>query len=156
MNKILALVTLCFISIPLDSHAQQSYPYSCKWISEVTPDVLIQFTSTNRVGTYSGNLIYKGKSLMYFQEMQSQGYGSISWSVLRNNYSNPLVVFSGNNAYRGISSLQAEGNIRFLLVGLGSTLYYGQDSRWRQNSTLINAAEGFWRASSGCRSLLGR
>lgn len=93
---------------------------------------------------------------MYFQEMQSQGYGSISWSVVKNNYSNPLVVFSGNNVYRGISSLQAEGNIRFLLVGLGSTLYYGQDSRWRQNSTLINAAEGFWRASSGCRSLLGR
>jgi len=156
MNKILALMTLCLTSVPLNSLAQQSYPYSCKWISEVTSDLLIQFTSTNRAGTYSGDLLYKGKSLMYFQEMQSQGYGSISWSVVKNNYSNPLVVFSGNNVYRGISSLQAEGNIRFLLVGLGSTLYYGQDSRWRQNSTLINAAEGFWRTSPGCRSLLGR
>ena len=149
-------MTLCLTSVPLNSLAQQSYPYSCKWISEVTPDVLIQFTSTNRAGTYSGDLIYKSKSLMYFQEMQSQGYGSISWTVGKNNYSNPLVVFSGNKVYRGISSLRAEGNIRFLLVGLGSTLYYGQDSRWRQNSILINAAEGFWRASPGCRSLLGR
>ena len=36
--------------------AQQQYPYSCTWTSQVAPAAKIQFTSTNGIGGYQGAL----------------------------------------------------------------------------------------------------
>ena len=138
--------------------AQQSYPYSCQWISEVTPAAVIRFSSTNGVGVYTGALLYQGKRLMAFQEGQSQGYGSNWWSTgEQDGPSGRVVVFAGNQVVRGSTGFwngkRPHGTQRVLLVGLGSALYYGHVQRWRDQPALLTAAEGFWRASPGCRSL---
>lgn len=135
------------------------HPYSCQWVSEVTPDAVIRFSSTNGVGTYNGALVYSGRRLMAFQEGQSQGYGSHWWrSAAEHDPSGQVVVFAGDQVVRGTSGFRAgrraKGVQRLLLVGMGSALYYGRDQRWREDHTLLTAAEGFWRAPSGCRPLL--
>jgi len=154
-KKLLASIAFFLLTTPSLLFAQQTYPYSCKWISEVTPDAEIRFENTNGIGRYSGELLYKGRRLMSLDEGQFQGYGSNWWSE-NGNPGKPLVVFSGNQVVRGTLGFQAQGTTRVLLVGLGSALYYGRDNRWRQDSTLLTAGEGFWRSSSGCRSLGGR
>jgi hypothetical protein len=68
-----AVLAPLLVAAPSVARAEQSFPYSCQWISEVTPDAVIRFTSTNGVGSYKGALLYKGKRLMAFQEGQSQG-----------------------------------------------------------------------------------
>ena len=162
MRTFIAAVFLQVLAAPLTAHAQQSYPYSCEWISEVTPDAVIRFSSTNGVGTYKGVLFYQGKRLMPFQEGQSQGYGSNFWigGSGETAPSGTVVVFSGNQVVRGTSGFwdgkRVKGAQRVLLVGLGSSLYYGRDQTWRNQQALLTAGEGFWRSSPGCRSLLGR
>jgi len=111
------------------------------------------------VGSYKGALLYKGKRLMAFQEGQSQGYGSNWWSTGgQDDPSGQVVVFAGNQVVRGTagfwSGKRPKVTQRVLLVGMGSALYYGRDQRWRDDYALLTAAEGFWRASPGCRSLL--
>ena len=158
---IAALLAPLLLTAPSTSQAQQSYPYSCEWVSEVTPNAVIRFSNTNGVGTYNGALLYKGKRLMAFQEGQSQGYGSNWWSSGGEDApSGAVLVFSGNQVIRGTPGFwggnRPLGAQRVLLVGLGSALYYGRDQRWRNEQALITAGEGFWRSSPGCRSLLGR
>jgi hypothetical protein len=154
-----AVLAPLLVAAPSVAWAEQSFPYSCQWISEVTPDAVIRFTSTNGVGSYKGALLYKGKRLMAFQEGQSQGYGSNWWSTGgKDDPSGQVVVFAGNQVVRGTagfwSGKRPKDTQRVLLVGMGSALYYGRDQRWRDDHTLLTAGEGFWRASSGCRSLL--
>lgn len=136
-----------------------SLPYRCQWVSEVTPDAVIRFRSSNGAGLYSGTLIYRGRALLPFQEGQSQGYGSHWWSSGGAGApSGPIVVFAADQAVRGTAGFwqgrRPVGVPRLLLVGLGSALYYGSDPRWRDDQTLLTAGEGFWRLSPGCRSLL--
>ena len=143
---------------PSIARAEQGFAYSCQWISEVTPDAVIRFTSTNGVGVYTGDLLYKGKRLMVVQEGQSQGYGSNWWSTGgQDGPSGQVVVFAGNQVVRGTAGFwhgkRPNDTQRVLLVGLGSALWYAGDQRWRDEPTLLTAAEGFWRASSKCRSL---
>ena len=154
-----AVLAPLLVSVPSVTWAQQSYPYSCQWVSEVTPDAVIRFSSTNGVGSYNGVLLYKGKRLMTFQEGQSLGYGSNWWSTgQQDGPSGQVVVFAGNQVVRGTPGFwngkRPKSTQRFLLVGMGSALWYGDSQRWRDNHTLLTAAEGFWRASSQCRSLL--
>ena len=61
--------------------AQQQYPYSCTWKSQVTPGAKIQFTSTNGIGGYQGALYMDGKWIISFREGSFQGYGSNWWSL---------------------------------------------------------------------------
>ena len=155
----MALLAPLLTAAPSIVFAEQSFPYSCQWISEVTPDAVIRFTSTNGVGSYKGALLYKGKRLMAFQEGQYQGYGSNWWSTGgQEGPSGQVVVFAGNQVLRGTPGFwngkRPKDVQRVLLVGMGSALYYGHDQRWRGERTLLTAGEGFWRASSGCRSLL--
>ena len=130
-------------------------PSSCQWVSEVTPDAVIRFSSTNGVGTYNGILFYKGKRVIPFQEGQAQGYGSHRWSS-GEKASGSIVQFIGHQVVRGTPKLMGAGRPqgvqRVLIVGLGSDLYYASDPSWRSETTLLTAAEGFWRWSSGCRS----
>lgn len=154
-----AILAPLLVSAPAVAWAEQSFPYACDWVSEVTPDVVIRFTSTNGVGFYKGALFYKGKRLMELQEGQSQGYGSNWWSTgEQDDPSRQVVVFAGNQVVRGSAGFwngkRPKGTQRVLLVGMGSALYYGPDQGWRDDHTLLTAAEGFWRASSGCRALL--
>ena len=82
---------------PSIARAEQGFAYSCQWISEVTPDAVIRFTSTNGVGVYTGALLYKGKRLMVVQERQSQGYCSHWWSTgEQDGPSGQVVVFAGH------------------------------------------------------------
>lgn len=159
MHKIAAVLAPLMLAPAAPVLAQQSFPYACQWVSEVNPDAVIRFSSTNGVGTYNGALLYKGKRLMPFQEGQSQGYGSNWWSTGgRDDPSGAVVVFSDDQVVRGTTEFwdgqRPRGAQRVLLIGMGSALYYGQDPRWRENRTLLTAGEGFWRSSPGCRSLL--
>jgi hypothetical protein len=157
-RQIARALSLLLAAVPSCVLAQQTFPYSCEWVSEVTPDAVIRFSSTTGTGTYNGSLLYKGKRLMNFQEGQSQGYGSHWWSTGReDDRSERVVVFSGDQVVRGTAGFRDDrrpkGAQRVLLVGMGSALYYGQDHRWRYDHTLLTAGEGFWRASPGCRAL---
>ncbi|MAR06558.1 MAG: hypothetical protein CL862_05615 [Cyanobium sp. NAT70] len=74
------------------------------------------------------------------------GYGSIVWSLENSKgRSEHLIPFFGNRPTASLSGVHKAD--RFLLVGLGSTLYYGD---YRDNLSLIAAAEGLWQVQSGC------
>lgn len=132
---------------------QGTAPYTCEWISEVTPEAVIRFTSASGVG-YDGNLFYRGKRVLRFQEGQYQGYGSHWWSSGEGDDNvKGVVVFRGNQVLRGTPGAPPQGPQRVLLVGLGSTLWYADQLQWRSQEPLLTAAEGFWRTASGCRTL---
>ena len=160
MNSLITgVLAVLAVVVPSTVQAHRFHPYSCEWVSEVTANAVIRFSGTNGVGTFNGELFYKGKPLMAFQEGQSQGYGSNWWSG-SNEKDKPrtVVVFSGNHAVRGTSGLwrggdRRKGVQRVLIVGLGRSLWYGHDFSWRDEPTLLTAAEGFWRTSPGCRSM---
>lgn len=158
-KRLLGLLAILLSAAPSAARAERSFPYGCEWISEVSPDAVIRFSSTNGTGVYNGALIYRGKRLMAFQEGQSQGYGSHWWSTGRDDDpSGRVVVFAGHQVVRGTigfwNGRKPDGPQRVLLVGLGAALYYGQDPLWRNDSILLTAGEGFWRSTPGCRVLL--
>jgi hypothetical protein len=154
MNQYLIAGLIGTLALHTPVLAQTSYPYSCEWVSEVTPDAVIRFSSTNGTGAYYGNLIYQGKRQMPFQEGQSMGYGSNWWSTgLDDERPYPVVVFRGNQVLRGTLGGIPSGQQRVLLVGLGGNLWYGINPQWREMPSLLTAAEGFWRTTSGCRDL---
>jgi hypothetical protein len=129
-------------------------PYSCQWISEVIPAARIVFDEKDGVGTFKGHLIFKDKVLTTFAEGQFQGYGSNWWRsgspISGDGY---MVVFSGNYPVNGsLRPRQLKGPQRVLLVGLASKLYHGSE-KWRSDPILLNAAEGMWLTSKGCRQL---
>jgi hypothetical protein len=150
---IAALITSLALTSP--SRAQNAFPYACEWVSEVTPDAVIRFThTTNGAGSYHGALFYRKQRLMGFQENQSQGYGNFWWSSGEgDDRSERVIVFSGNQVVRGTPGPRPTGPQRVLLVGLGSSLWYGPDPTWRDKKELLTAAEGFWRTSPGCRQM---
>jgi hypothetical protein len=125
----------------------------------VTPDAVIRFHSTNGGGTYNGDLYYKGKRLMAFQEGQSLGYGSLWWSSGEDDStSGKIVVFAGHQVVRGtpgfMNGKRPKGDQRLLLVGMGSALWYDGNPQWRDEQLLLTAGEGFWTTTAGCRTLL--
>ena len=139
--------------------AQQQYPYSCTWKSQVTPGAKIQFTSTNGIGGYQGALYMDGKWIISFREGSFQGYGS-NWSSLtaegqdKISGGGSIVLFKNGVPFRSSSEGYQSGvETKLLTVGLGSTLYYGNQ---RGNYALIRAAEGFWIPQKGCRHINGR
>lgn len=75
-STIAAILSPLLVAAPATAFAQQPFPYSCQWVSELTPDAVIRFSSTNGVGTYNGALLYKDKRLTAFQEGQSPQGGS--------------------------------------------------------------------------------
>ena len=107
MNSlIIGVLAALAVVVPSTVQAQRFHPYSCEWVSEVTANAVIRFSSTNGVGTFNGVLFYEGKRLMAFQEGQSQGYSSNWWrSPDQKVKSGTVVVFSGNQAVRGTPGL---------------------------------------------------
>lgn len=154
MGWLSRLVVLAAVMVGSPAVAQRGLSYPCEWVSEVTSEAVVRFTTTNGTGAYFGSLFYKGKRLMPFQEAQSMGYGSHWWSTGSDDERpGPVIVFRGNQVVRGTPGGRPKGPQRLLLVGLGSALWYGSNPQWREMSTLLTAAEGFWRSSPGCREL---
>ena len=154
MKPALLAVLLAPLVLSSTANAGKFYPYSCEWISEVTPDAVIRFNKTNGTGSYVGGIFYKGKRLMDFREGQSMGWGSLWWGTgLDDGGPRQVIIFRGNQVVRGTPGKPAPGPQRVLIVGLGSSLWYGRDSNWRSEGTLLTAAEGFWRTSPKCRTL---
>ena len=139
--------------------AQQQYPYSCTWKSQVTPGAKIQFTSTNGIGGYQGALYMDGKWIISFREGSFQGYGSNWWSLTAEGQDKifgggSIVLFKNGVPFRSSSEGHQSGvETKLLTVGLGSNLYYGNH---RGNLALLRAAEGFWIPEKGCRHIDGR
>ena len=138
--------------------AQQQYPYSCTWTSQVAPAATIQFTSTNGIGGYQGAVYLNGRWIMNFREGNYQGYASNWWHRGKEGQDKPgrgtIVVFKHDVPVRSLAGARRDAAATTLLtVGLGSTLYYGDH---RGNGPLIRAAEGFWIPGKGCRHLNGR
>ena len=138
--------------------AQQQYPYSCTWKSQVTPGAKIKFTSTNGIGGYQGALYMDGKWIINFREGSFQGYGSNWWSATIEGQDKPgggtIVLFKNGIPDRSSTEGNQNGtSSKLLTVGLGSDLYYGNH---RGNWALIRAAEGFWIPEKGCRHVEGR
>lgn len=138
--------------------AYANLPYKCQWVSEVTPDAVIRFTNTTGVGVYNGALLYKGKLLIPFTEGRAMGYGSNYWREGQDDKGSAgaVVVFAGNQPLRALASDSTAWKtepIRLLVVGLGSSLWYGREFSWREEPLLIASAEGFWRPSAGCHRM---
>jgi hypothetical protein len=138
----------------VDSNAQLGNRILCEWVSEVTPDAVIRFTSTTGTGYYYGSLIYRNQHIINFEQGQSQGYGGSYWNTGTNGRrSGELIVFRGSQLKRGTPGGLPQGPQRLLIVGLGSSLWYGDNPQWRDADLLIKAAEGFWRPSPACSNL---
>ena len=138
--------------------AQQQYPYSCTWTSQVVPGAKIQFTSTNGIGGYQGALFLNGQWIINFREGNYQGYASNWWHQGQEGQDKPgkgtIVVLKNGVPVRSLAAARRDSAaITLLTVGLGSTLYYGDH---RGNLPLIRAAEGFWVPGKACRHINGR
>jgi len=154
---LLQLIIAAIVAVNL-AHSFQAqarmYPYSCKWVSKVSPSAIIFFSSTNGNGSYYGYLYYNGRRLLNIYEGNYQGYGSHWWSSSVDNHVNTyqLIEFWGNSPVRALPSNKLTSQrVKLLLVGLGSSLYYGIEHSWRNDTELFRAAEGFWIPGSGCR-----
>ena len=137
----------------------QQYPYSCALEKPGDTWGKIQFTSTNGIGGYQGALYMDGKWIISFREGSFQGYGSNWWSLTAEGQDKisgggSIILFKNGVPFRSSSEGYQSGvETKLLTVGLGSTLYYGNQ---RGNYALIRAAEGFWIPQKGCRHINGR
>ena len=157
-NGVAPLVAGALLLSPALAFAQQHYPYSCTWTSQVIPEASIQFTSTNGIGGYQGAVYLNGKWIIHFREGNYQGYGSNWWSAATAGQDKPgggtVVVFKNGVPLRSFSDRAPnDADTKLLTVGLGSSLYYGHH---RNKLELIRAAEGFWIPEKGCRHIDGR
>ncbi len=125
----------------------------CQWVSDPTPEAVIQISKVSPLGVVSADLVWKGKVIRSLLMGQPNGYGSRWWAYERKDGEmvggGRLVTFRGNQPTRGVhpGNLSKTAPKKALLVGLGSDLYY-TDSRGEWD--LIRAAEGFWEIPSNC------
>ena len=94
---------------------------------------------------------------MSFRHAQAMGYSSHVWNVHDEDTPNEVIVFSGNQVLRAMSSriiLKHPEPRRVIIVGLGSSIWYGQNPNWRTDHELLAAGEGFWRVSKQCPSFV--
>ena len=127
----------------------------CDLRSEVDPKAEIQWTyDTSNAGYWTGRLSYGGKAMLQLVATQAQGYGSRLWWVAgQEAKEGRLIPFSEGQPSKGLDR-RSQVN-RFLLVGLGSTLYYRfRGSEQEPSMRMLKAAEGFWRITSGCKGFL--
>jgi hypothetical protein len=130
---------------------------NCTWISDVTPDAVIRLGPVVGFNSQKGGLFYKGQKIMSFRHAQAMGYGSHVWSVHDEDTPNEVIVFSGNQVLRAMSSRIIPKHPeprRVIIVGLGSSIWYGQNPNWRSDHELLAAGEGFWRVSKQCPSFV--
>ena len=127
----------------------------CDLRSEVDPKAEIQWTyNTTKAGTWNGRLNYGGKTILQLTATQAQGYGTRSWAAAGyETQVGRLLPFSDDQPTNSLANRRQVN--RLLLVGLGSTLYYRfRGSDQEPSMRMLQAAEGFWRITSGCRNFL--
>jgi hypothetical protein len=129
----------------------------CDLRSEVDPKAEIQWTyDTSQAGYWKGRLSLEGKTILQLMATQAQGYGTRTWTAVgHNSQASPLIPFSDGQPTNSLAN--ASRVDRFLLVGLGSTLYYRTRNSEHESlidSRMLQAAEGFWRITNGCRNFL--
>ena len=129
----------------------------CDLRSEVDPKAEIQWTyNTTKAGTWNGRLNYGGKTILQLAATQAQGYGTRSWAAAGyETQVGRLLPFSDDQPTNSLANRRQVN--RLLLVGLGSTLHYrfrNSDQEPIINLRMLQAAEGFWHMTSGCRNFL--
>ena len=144
------------VSIKAETSLSQSSRH-CDLRSEVDPKAEIQWTyNTTKAGTWNGRLNYGGKTILQLTATQAQGYGTRSWAAVGYEPQvGRLLPFSDDQPTNSLANRHQVN--RLLLVGLGSTLYYrfrNFDQEPIINMRMLQAAEGFWRITSGCRNFL--
>ena len=126
----------------------------CQWVSEPTPEAVIQIGEVSPTGVLSAELVWKGKAVRSLLMGQPNGYGSRWWKYKGKDGEivdgGRLVPFKGDQPTRGTNpeDLSKTAPKKVLFIGMGSDLYY---SDFRQNWDLIRAAEGFWRVPPHCK-----
>jgi hypothetical protein len=158
MFKLIVLVLSIGIATVavLRSSGVEANNSTCTWTSEVTPNAVIRLGPVVGSNTQIGGFFYKGQQIMSFHHAHAMGYGSHVWSI-GEEAPNEVIVFSGNQVLRAMSSRIIPSHPeprRVIIVGLGSSLWYGQNSNWRADHTLLSAGEGFWRVSKQCPSFV--
>ena len=106
----------------------------------------------------SGRALHGWEWIINFREGSFQGYGSNWWSPSTEGQDKPgggtIVLFKNGVPFRSSTAGYQKGApTKLLTVGLGSTLYYGNQ---RGNFALLRAAEGVWNPQKGCRHINGR
>ena len=143
------LLILSLLLTPLPAAASPQ----CQWISEITPDAVIQIGEVNPGGVLSGELVWKGKVVRSLLMGQPNGYGSRWWAYKGSNGKpiggGRLVPFRGNQPTRGTNPevLNKAAPRKALFIGMGADIYY---SDMRGERSLITAAEGFWEIPADC------
>jgi hypothetical protein len=156
VSQLLVALSLLVVGMQRSSHSAVAID-GCTWTSEVTPDALIRLGPVVAFNTQTGGLFYKGNQLMGFQHAQAMGYGSHVWSVHDQDIPKQVIVFTGNQVLRAIPGRLIPGHPeprRVIIVGLGSSLWYGSTADWRADPKLLAAGEGFWRVSKQCPSFI--
>ncbi|MEC7738814.1 MAG: hypothetical protein VYE46_08080 [Cyanobacteriota bacterium] len=129
--------------------------HHCDLRSEVDPKAEIQWSYDSTNAPYwRGRLSYGGKTMLQLTATQAQGYGSRLWWVTgQEAKEGRLIPFSEGQPNKSLDHRRQVN--RFLLVGLGSTLYYRfRGSEQEPSLRMLNAAEGFWGITSGCKGFL--
>ncbi|WP_320677277.1 hypothetical protein [Prochlorococcus sp. MIT 1300] len=136
-----------------------SYPaIGCEWRSERSSDAVIRFHDTSMKASpeWKGTLFYKGNKVRSFSHGQYQGYATTWWSTPREDMvgkstTGSVLLFVDKEPLRGHKNAKSvKGKKTVLIVGLGSSLWYGEKQYLRDDIDLLYAAEGFWRVSRDC------
>ena len=151
-----ALTVGCLGSSPIKAEKSlDKSTHHCDLRSEVDPKAEIQWTyDTTKAGTWNGRLNYGGKTILQLAATQAQGYGTRSWAAVGYEPQvGRLLPFSDDQPTNSLANRHQVN--RLLLTDLGSTLYYRfRDSDQEPSMLMLQAAEGFWRITSGCRNFL--
>lgn len=151
-----ALTVIGFGSAPNNADTSLSASsLHCDLRSEVDPKAEIQWTyDTTKASRWKGRLNYGGKTILQLAATQAQGYGTRSWAAAGyETQLGRLLPFSDDQPTNSLAKRRQVN--RLLLTDLGSTLYYRfRGSDQEPSMPMLEAAEGFWRITSGCRNFL--
>ena len=162
MKKIFLLSFLLSIASPVYANT------FCKLVSEEEPDVTITMNYVLGMGGGRGTLNYKNKPTFYFQVGILNGYGgqyyeARSFAPESVEISNGRFInFVGNQLGRVTSKEERKsGKLRALMPTLAKDYYYsipftekgqyGRQKLSKKMKTILDASEGFFVDSGGCR-----
>ena len=163
LKRYFAIIGTFFISL-LFVHVEAIQKNKCRWLNASHPKTFLEFHNENAYPYLNASLYHKNKLIMVLSFTQSQGYGTKWWSFKMDKSGGTtngrVLQFKGNHPSQNSLSL-GETDTKFILVGLGSSLYYHRENlngrnifTFRNNDgfELINAAEGFFALGEHCSS----
>ena len=163
LKRYFAILSTFFISL-LYVNVEAIQKNKCRWLSVSHPTTFLEFHDENASPYLKANLYHKNNLVMVLSFTQSQGYGTKWWGFnmdkLGGSTNGRVLQFKGNYPIRNSLS-KGETDIKFMLVGLGSSLYYHREKlngenifTFRNNDgiELMSAAEGYFALGEGCSS----